>query len=119
MKKLTDKQLLQLTKTELLEEYRKLESMNNKEESSNMSLDEAIEVVEQNNMIVKRKTSYDFQRGGGTIMPYMYCNESGCNETVKLPANYCAKHQPAKLPESIKIEQPTDKIVVRAKKTAK
>lgn len=27
-------------------------------------------------------------------MPYMYCNQSGCNETVKLPANYCAKHQP-------------------------
>lgn len=61
MKKLTDKQLLQLTKTELLAEYRKLEeSMNNKEESSNMSLDEAIKVVKQNNMIVKRKTSYEF-----------------------------------------------------------
>lgn len=57
----TDKQLLQLTKTELLAEYRKLEeSMNNKEESSNVSLDEAIKVVKQNNMIVKRKTSYDF-----------------------------------------------------------
>lgn len=57
----TDKQLLQLTKTELLEEYRKLEeSMNNKEETSNLSLEEAIKVVKQNNMIVKRKTSYDF-----------------------------------------------------------
>lgn len=57
----SNKQLLQLTKTELLEEYRKLEeSMNNKEESSNMSLDEAIKVVKQNNMIVKSKTSYDF-----------------------------------------------------------
>ena len=60
MKKLTDKQLLQLTKTELLEEYRKLESMNNKEESSNLSLDEAIKVVERHNMIVKGKTSYEF-----------------------------------------------------------
>lgn len=57
----TDKQLLQLTKTELLAEYRKLEeSMNNTEESSNLSLDEAIKVVKQNNMIVKRKTSYEF-----------------------------------------------------------
>lgn len=25
-------------------------------------------------------------------MPYMYCNQSGCNETVKVPAQYCAKH---------------------------
>ena len=57
----TDKQLLQLTKTELLEEYRKLEeSMNNKEESSNLSLDEAIEVVKSNGYVVKSKTSYDF-----------------------------------------------------------
>lgn len=57
----SNKQLLQLTKTELLAEYRKLEeSMNNKEESSNLSLDEAIKVVKQNNMIVKSKTSYDF-----------------------------------------------------------
>ena len=57
----TDKQLLQLNKTELLAEYRKLEeSMNNKEESSNLSLEEAIKVVKQNNMRVKRKTSYDF-----------------------------------------------------------
>lgn len=61
MKKLTDKQLLQLTKNDLLKEYRTLEeSMNNKEESSNLSLDEAIKVVKQNNMIVKRKTSYRF-----------------------------------------------------------
>lgn len=54
MKKLTDKQLLQLTKTELLEEYRKLE------ESSNLSLDEAIKVVKSNGYVVKPKTSYDF-----------------------------------------------------------
>ena len=57
----TDKQLLQLNKNDLLKEYRKLEeSMNNKEESSNLSLDEAIKVVEQNNMVVKGKTSYHF-----------------------------------------------------------
>lgn len=52
-------------------------------------------------------------------MPYMFCNHSGCNETVKLPAQYCANHQPAKLSESIKVEQATDKIVVKAKKTTK
>lgn len=52
-------------------------------------------------------------------MPYMYCNQEGCNETVKLPAQYCAKHKPAKLPESITAETPTDKIVVKAKKTTK
>lgn len=52
-------------------------------------------------------------------MAYMYCNHSGCNETVKLPAQYCAKHQPAKLSDSIKVEQSTDKIIVKAKKTAK
>ena len=58
---MTDKQLLQLTKNELLNEYRKLEeSMNSKEVSSNLSLEEAIKVVEQNNMIVKQKTSYHF-----------------------------------------------------------
>ena len=61
MSKLTDKQLLQLNKNDLLKEYRKLEeSMNNKEESSNLSLDEAIKVVEQHNMVVKGKTSYQF-----------------------------------------------------------
>lgn len=42
-------------------------------------------------------------------MPYMYCNHTGCNETVKLPSKYCAKHtkQPTKQ------EQPKTK----AKKT--
>ena len=60
MRKLTDKQLLQLNKNDLLKEYRKLESMNNKEDSSGLSLDEAIKVVEQNNMVVKGKTSYHF-----------------------------------------------------------
>lgn len=60
MKKLTDKQLLQLNKNDLLKEYRKLESMNNKEESSNMSLEEAIKVVKSNGYVVKSKTSYEF-----------------------------------------------------------
>lgn len=57
----TDKQLLALNKTDLLKEYRKLEeSINNKEESHDLSLEEAIKVVKQNNMIVKQKTSYHF-----------------------------------------------------------
>ena len=57
----TDKQLLQLNKNDLLKEYRKLEeSMNNKEESSNLSLDEAIEVVKSNGYVVKPKTTYEF-----------------------------------------------------------
>lgn len=53
----TDKQLLQLTKTELLEEYRKLEKVKNKRE---VTLDEAITIVKSNGYVVKPKTSYDF-----------------------------------------------------------
>ena len=60
MSKLTDKQLLQLNKNDLLKEYRKLESMHNKEETSGLSLDEAIKVVKSNGYVVKSKTSYDF-----------------------------------------------------------
>lgn len=57
----TDKQLLQLNKNDLLKEYRKLEeSMNNKEESSNLSLEEAIKAVKSNGYVVKSKTSYEF-----------------------------------------------------------
>lgn len=52
-------------------------------------------------------------------MPYMYCNHQGCNETVKLPANYCAKHKPVELPKSISVEQPADKVVIKTKKTTK
>ena len=52
-------------------------------------------------------------------MPYMFCNHSGCNDTVKLPAQYCTKHQTLKVSDSIKVEQSTDKIVVKAKETTK
>ena len=52
-------------------------------------------------------------------MPYMFCQHSGCNETVKLPAQYCAKHQPAKLSDPLPTKESTDKVVVRAKKTTK
>lgn len=34
-------------------------------------------------------------------MPYMYCNQEGCNETVKLPAQYCAKHKRLKVPNPL------------------
>ena len=29
-------------------------------------------------------------------MAYMYCNHTGCNETVKVPNKYCYKHTPKK-----------------------
>lgn len=58
---MTDKQLLQLTKNDLLKEYRKLEeSMNNKEETSNLSLEEAIKIVKNHDMIVRKKQHYNF-----------------------------------------------------------
>lgn len=53
----SDKQLLQLTKTELLEEYRKLESSKSNRE---ITLTQAIDVVKSNGYVVKPKTSYDF-----------------------------------------------------------
>lgn len=58
----TDKQLLALNKTDLLKEYRKLESklqevsVNTKEPT----LEDAIKIVQDNDMIVKGKTSYHF-----------------------------------------------------------
>lgn len=53
----TDKQLLGLTKTELLEEYRKLEDT---KRNQDISLNEAIELLKSNGYVVKPKTSYDF-----------------------------------------------------------
>lgn len=58
----TDKQLLALNKTDLLKEYRKLEnklqevSANTKEPT----LDEAIKIVQNNDMIVRKKQQYNF-----------------------------------------------------------
>lgn len=54
-------------------------------------------------------------------MPYMYCNYQGCNETVKLPAQYCAKHQPAKLPEALTVNVDANKVSknMNTKKTTK
>ena len=43
-------------------------------------------------------------------MPYMYCNQEGCNETVKLPAQYCVKHAPFE--QDIKASDPRIKVDV-------
>lgn len=38
-------------------------------------------------------------------MAYMYCNHSGCNETVKLPSKYCYNHTPKKASDlTIKVD---------------
>lgn len=52
-------------------------------------------------------------------MAYMYCNHSGCNETVKLPAQYCAKHTPLKVSESIKVDVDKVSKSMNTKKTTK
>ena len=58
----TDKQLLALNKTDLLKEYRKLESKL-QEVSTNTqapTLEEAIKIVQDNDMIVRNKQHYNF-----------------------------------------------------------
>lgn len=58
----TDKQLLALNKTDLLKEYRKLESklqevsVNTKEPT----LEDAIKIVQNHDMIVRKKQQYNF-----------------------------------------------------------
>lgn len=58
----TDKQLLALNKTDLLKEYRELESKL-QEVSANTqepTLEEAIKIVQDNDMIVRKKQHYNF-----------------------------------------------------------
>lgn len=58
----TDKQLLALNKTDLLKEYRELESKL-QEVSANTqepTLEEAIKIVQDNNMLVRKKQHYNF-----------------------------------------------------------
>ena len=43
-------------------------------------------------------------------MPYMYCNHAGCNETVKLPNQYCYKHTPKKASD-LTLNVDTSKVV--------
>lgn len=53
----TDKQLLALNKTELLKEYRNLEAYKSNKETT---LEEAIKIVKNNDMIVRKKQDYNF-----------------------------------------------------------
>ena len=58
----TDKQLLALNKTDLLKEYRKLESKL-QEVSANTkepTLEDAIKIVQKHDMIVRKKQHYNF-----------------------------------------------------------
>ena len=58
----SDKQLLALNKTNLLKEYRKLESKL-QEVSANTkepTLEDAIKIVQDNDMIVRKKQHYNF-----------------------------------------------------------
>ena len=58
----SDKQLLALNKTDLLKEYRKLESKL-QEVSANTkepTLEDAIKIVQDNDMIVRKKQQYNF-----------------------------------------------------------
>lgn len=58
----TDKQLLALNKTDLLKEYRNLESKL-QEVSANTqepTLEDAIKIVQDNDMIVRKKQNYNF-----------------------------------------------------------
>lgn len=54
-------------------------------------------------------------------MAYMYCNHTGCNETVKVPTKYCPKHM---VKPAIKTEEPKGLLDVvepafKTKKTTK
>lgn len=58
----TDKQLLQLNKNDLLKEYRELESklQNVATNTKEPALEEAIEIVKNHDMIVRKKQHYNF-----------------------------------------------------------
>lgn len=58
----SDKQLLALNKTDLLKEYRKLESKLQEvsTKTKEPTLEDAIKIVQNHDMIVKGKTSYHF-----------------------------------------------------------
>ena len=58
----TDKQLLALNKTDLVKEYRELESKRQDvaTNSKEPTLDEAIKIVQSHDMIVRKKQDYNF-----------------------------------------------------------
>ena len=85
---LSDKQLLQLTKTELLAEYRKLESKL-QEVSTNTkepTLEDAIKIVQDNDMIVRKKQQYNFQGGMNMDKPIIEPVEPTLTEIARLVA---------------------------------
>ena len=58
----SDKQLLALNKTDLLKEYRKLESKLQEVSAKTQepTLEDAIKIVQQHDMIVRKKQHYNF-----------------------------------------------------------
>ena len=58
----TDKQLLALNKTDLLKEYRKLESKLQEvsTKTKEPTLEDAIKIVQNHDMIVRKKQQYNF-----------------------------------------------------------
>ena len=58
----SDKQLLALNKTDLLKEYRKLESKLQEvsTKTKEPTLEDAIKIVKNNDMIVRKKQHYNF-----------------------------------------------------------
>ena len=58
----SDKQLLALNKTDLLKEYRKLESKLQEvsTKTKEPALEDAIKIVQNNDMIVRKKQHYNF-----------------------------------------------------------
>ena len=58
----SDKQLLALNKTDLLKEYRKLESKLQEvsAKTKEPTLEDAIKIVQQHEMIVRKKQQYNF-----------------------------------------------------------
>lgn len=58
----TDKQLLALNKTDLLKEYRELERKLKKVATNTKepTLEDAIKIVQDNDMIVRKKQHYNF-----------------------------------------------------------
>ena len=58
----SDKQLLALNKTDLLKEYRKLESKLQEvsAKTKELTLEDAIKIVQQHDMIVRKKQHYNF-----------------------------------------------------------
>ena len=58
----SDKQLLALNKTDLLKEYRKLESKLQEvsARTKEPTLEDAIKIIQDNDMIVRKKQHYNF-----------------------------------------------------------